>query len=142
MEHNPLINRYDPKLTEMMEKALTKKGFIALKSEKDVEKFFKENSDFLFFVNSVCGCAAGCARPGVLRAIDSNDKIKSIKKAMVFAGVDTEATQKARDYFKNYEKTSPNIILFKNKKPSLFLERKDIVYKSPEDIVEILKNNI
>ncbi|PIN90699.1 BrxA/BrxB family bacilliredoxin [Candidatus Pacearchaeota archaeon CG10_big_fil_rev_8_21_14_0_10_32_14] len=136
------VNRYDPKLTKFMEEALVKKGFNSLKSSQDVEKYFKENKDFLLFVNSVCGCAAGSARPGVLRAIEKNGDLKKMKMATVFAGVDLEATEKARSYFSNHEKSSPNIILFKNKKPVLFMERKDIVHKDAGEIAEILIDEI
>ena len=137
MEQHSPINRYDPKLTNFMEKAMKDNGFILLKTEKDADKFFKDNSDFLFFVNSVCGCAASSARPGVFRAIEKNKEINSMKKASVFAGVDLEATEMARSYFKNYEKSSPKIIIFKDKKPVFFMERKDIVHKTAEEIADI-----
>ena len=88
-------------------------------------------------LNSVCGCAAGAARPGVKLAL--LDGKKPEKLATVFAGQDLEATSKARQYTLPYPPSSPAIALFKDGKLVHFLERHHIEGRSAEMIAENLK---
>jgi putative YphP/YqiW family bacilliredoxin len=97
----------------------------------------KTEGTALVIVNSVCGCAAGNARPGVALALQS----KKIPDTLttVFAGVDMEATQRAREYMKGIPPSSPAIGLFKDGRLVYMLERKHIEGNSPQVIAEHLR---
>jgi putative YphP/YqiW family bacilliredoxin len=88
-------------------------------------------------VNSVCGCAAGTARPGVRLALDKADKKPSLLTT-VFAGNDAEATARARSYFAPYPPSSPAMALFKDGKLVHFIERHHIEGRSAEMIADNL----
>jgi putative YphP/YqiW family bacilliredoxin len=121
-----------------MRQELTSVGFEELKTAEDVEKTIPSTKGTLLLVmNSVCGCAAGAARPGVRLAL-SGDK-KPVKLATVFAGQDLEATSEARKYTLPYPPSSPAIALFKDGKLVHFLERHHIEGRSAEMIAENLK---
>lgn len=117
---------------------LTSVGFEELKTAEEVEKTIPENKGTLLLVlNSVCGCAAGAARPGVKLALQEGKK--PAKLTTVFAGQDLEATSKARQYTLPYPPSSPAIALFKDGKLVHFLERHHIEGRSAEMIAENLK---
>ena len=118
---------------------LTENGFESLETAEAVESFFQNtaNETSLLVVNSVCGCAAGTARPGVLRSL-ANEKIPA-KLATVFAGVDREATEAARTHMLPYPPSSPSIAIFKNGELVHFVERYMIEGRSAEMIAEHLK---
>jgi len=118
---------------------LTENGFESLESADAVEKFFENsnNETTVLVVNSVCGCAAGTARPGVLRSL-TNEKIPA-RLATVFAGVDREATDAARAHMLPYPPSSPSIAIFKNGELVHFVERYMIEGRSAEMIAEHLK---
>lgn len=121
-----------------MRQDLTSVGFEELKTVEDVEKTIPVNKGTLLLVlNSVCGCAAGAARPGVKLAL--LDGKKPEKLTTVFAGQDIEATSKARQYTLPYPPSSPAIALFKDGKLVHFLERHHIEGRSAEMIAENLK---
>ncbi len=121
-----------------MRQDLVSAGFEELKTVEDVEKTIPINKGTLLLVlNSVCGCAAGAARPGVKLAL--KDGKKPEKLATVFAGQDLEATSKARQYTLPYPPSSPAIALFKDGKLVHFLERHHIEGRSAEMIAENLK---
>ena len=104
---------YDPRLVEPMRKELTSLGVEELTSSEQVDRALKESSGTaLVVVNSVCGCAAGAARPAVALALTSAKKPN--KLYTVFAGQDKEATDRARSYFTGYPPSSPSIALFKD----------------------------
>ncbi len=104
---------YPPELVEPMRRELTSVGVRELKTAADVEAFMTEKSGTaLLIVNSVCGCAAGGARPGLRLALKHDTRPDRV--GTVFAGVDTEATAKARSYFADYPPSSPSIALFKD----------------------------
>ena len=129
---------YDPELVKPMREELTKNNVKELKTPEDVDSIINKNKGtLLIIVNSVCGCAAGSARPGLLLAL-KNKKVPS-KTATVFAGVDREATEQARKYFKNYLPSSPSMFLFKDQNIIFALQRQDIEGKKPEEISERLK---
>jgi putative YphP/YqiW family bacilliredoxin len=87
-------------------------------------------------VNSICGCAAGKARPGVARALQHN--VRPDKVATVFAGADIEATERARNYFTGYPPSSPSIALLKDGKIVFMMERHQIEGRGPAEIAQEL----
>ncbi|MBI2109824.1 BrxA/BrxB family bacilliredoxin [Candidatus Woesearchaeota archaeon] len=129
---------YSPEITEPMKKELTSLGVIDLKTPEDVDKILKLRGSTLIIINSVCGCAAGNARPAVKLAL-LHHKLPS-KVGTVFAGVDKEATSRVREYIKNYQPSSPSIVLFKDNNPVFMLQRSDIEGRKPEDIAMDLTN--
>jgi putative YphP/YqiW family bacilliredoxin len=129
---------YPEHLTIPMEKDLTDYGFQGLKSAEAVSDLFnKKEGTALLVVNSVCGCAAGNCRPGVKMAAQ-NEKLPT-NMATVFAGVDKEAVNKAREFMLPYPASSPSIALFKDGKLVHFLERHHIEGNTAETIAANLK---
>ena len=129
---------YPEEMVVPMREDLTSVGFEELKTAEEVDNVLsKKEGTLLVVVNSVCGCAAGNARPGVKAAIQ-NDKHPD-KLTTVFAGVDTEAVEKARNYLLPYPPSSPSIGLFKDGKLVHFLERHHIEGRPAELIAENLK---
>ncbi len=129
---------YPAELTAPMAKDLTNHGFQALTTPEEVSGVLdKQEGTVMVVVNSVCGCAAANARPGAKLAAQ-NDKTPDIM-ATVFAGVDREATEKARSYMLPYPPSSPSIALFKDGKLVHFLERHHIEGRTAEIIAENLK---
>jgi putative YphP/YqiW family bacilliredoxin len=117
---------------------LTSAGFKELKTAEDVDQTIpNQKGTLLLVMNSVCGCAAGAARPGVKLAL--NDGKKPEMLTTVFAGQDLEATSQARKYTLPYPPSSPAIALFKDGKLVHFLERHHIEGRSAEMIAENLK---
>lgn len=105
---------YPPELVRPMREELSSKGVKELHTAEEVDATLQtEEGTVLVVVNSVCGCAAGAARPGVLKAISSEGKLPNTV-ATVFAGVDREATDKARAYMAPFPPSSPSIALFKD----------------------------
>ncbi len=124
---------YPIQLTTPMAQDLTNFGFEALHTPDDVEKIFEnQQGTALLVVNSVCGCAAAMARPGAKRSLEFGKRPE--KLYTVFAGVDTEATAKAREYLLPYPPSSPSIALFKDGKLVHFLERRHIEGR-PADVI-------
>ena len=117
---------------------LTDNGFESLESAEAVKNFFNNAAGVsLVVVNSVCGCAAGTARPGVLRSLDAAKT--PAKLATVFAGVDREATEAARSFMLPYPPSSPSIAIFKDGELVHFVERYMIEGRSADMIAEHLK---
>ncbi|MCC5920694.1 MAG: BrxA/BrxB family bacilliredoxin [Cyclobacteriaceae bacterium] len=117
---------YPEELVAPMRADLTEVGFQELKSAEDVDNLLKNHQGTaIVVINSVCGCAAGAARPGVKMAV-SNSAKKPDTLATVFAGVDKEAVAKAREYTAPYPPSSPSIALFKNGELVHFIERHHI----------------
>ncbi len=128
---------YPVELTIPMARDLTSHGFESLTTAEEVSEVLdKKEGTVLVVVNSVCGCAAANARPGAKMAIQ-NDK-KPEKLVTVFAGVDREATGRAREYMLPYPPSSPSIALFKDGKLVHFLERHHIEGRSAEIIAQNL----
>lgn len=129
---------YPAELTAPMAKDLTNHGFQSLTTPEEVSNVLdKKEGTVMVVVNSVCGCAAANARPGAKLAAQ-NDKTPDVM-ATVFAGVDREATEKARSYMLPYPPSSPSIALFKDGKLVHFLERHHIEGRTAEIIAENLK---
>lgn len=105
---------YPPELVRPMREELSSKGFEELHTAEEVDAVMQEGQGtVLVVVNSVCGCAAGAARPGVLKAVTADGK-RPARLTTVFAGVDREATDKARAYMAPFPPSSPSIALFKD----------------------------
>lgn len=117
---------YPEQLVAPMRTDLTVAGFKELKTSEEVDKELKEQKGTtLLVINSVCGCAAGAARPGIKWALQNSTK-KPNQLTTVFAGVDKEAVAKAREYTLPYPPSSPAIALFKNGELVHFIERHHI----------------
>lgn len=129
---------YPIELTIPMSKDLTDFGFTGLKNDIDVDKALS-NSDgtSLLVVNSVCGCAAANARPGAKLALQNEKRPDHCYT--VFAGVDPQATDRAREFLLPYPPSSPAIALFKEGKLVHMLERHHIEGRSAEMIADHLK---
>lgn len=129
---------YPAEIVAPMTKDLTTVGFEPLNTPGQViEVLENQTGTALLVINSVCGCAAAMARPGVKMALQ-NDK-QPEKLYTVFAGVDQEATAKAREYLLPYPPSSPSIALFKDGKLVHFIERHHIEGRSAAMIAENLK---
>ena len=125
---------YPEELVAPMRTDLTSVGFTEFKTAEEVENHLKnQKGTTLLVVNSVCGCAAGAARPGVKMAVNKSNK-KPTTLATVFAGVDKEAVAKAREYTAPYPPSSPSIALFKDGELVHFIERHHIEGRSAEMI--------
>jgi putative YphP/YqiW family bacilliredoxin len=117
---------YPEQLVAPMRTDLTSAGFKELKTASEVEGELEEQKGTtLLVINSVCGCAAGAARPGIKWALQNSGK-KPDTLATVFAGVDKEAVAKAREYTLPYPPSSPAIALFKDGELVHFVERHHI----------------
>jgi putative YphP/YqiW family bacilliredoxin len=129
---------YPEQLVNPMKAEMTQVGFEELTSADAVEKALSATSGtVLVFVNSVCGCAAGAARPGVNLSLENGKKPE--KLTTVFAGFDAEAVASARNFMLPYPPSSPSIALFKEGKLVHFIERHHIEGRSPQMIADNLK---
>ncbi|MBP7167083.1 MAG: BrxA/BrxB family bacilliredoxin [Bacteroidia bacterium] len=129
---------YPEQLCAPMRKELTSVGFTELMTAGDVDAHIPSaTGTTLLVVNSVCGCAAGAARPGVKLALMANDA-KPDHLVTVFAGQEAEATAQARKYLAPYPPSSPAMALFKDGKLVHMLERHNIEGHSAEMIAENL----
>ena len=129
---------YPPALVAPMSADLTNFGFTGLTSAEAVTDAIENmEGTALLVVNSVCGCAAANARPGAKMSLN-NDK-KPDQLMTVFAGVDFDAVEKAREFLLPYPPSSPAIALFKDGKLVHFLERHHIEGRSAQAISENLK---
>ena len=127
---------YNPQLVQPMREELTSIGVQELLTPEDVDSNLQSSGTALVVVNSVCGCAAGGARPGVAMALQNEKRPE--KAFTVFAGQDKEATAKAREFFVGYPPSSPSAALLKDGNIVFMLERTDIEGFSPEQISEKL----
>jgi putative YphP/YqiW family bacilliredoxin len=116
---------YPEILIQPMREDLTRLGVEELRTAEQVDDTIHDSKGTLMVVvNSICGCAAGKARPGVALALQH--EVKPDKVATVFAGADIEATERARSYFTGYGPSSPSIALLKDGKLVYMLERYQI----------------
>ena len=128
---------YPEQLVLPMKEELTENGFKDLTTPEEVEKALSEKGSTLAVINSVCGCSAGAARPGVLTALHLSEK-KPDHNVTVFAGFDYEATSKMREHLLPYPPSSPSIALFKDGQLVHFLERHNIEGHSAQMIADNL----
>ncbi|HEV7350520.1 BrxA/BrxB family bacilliredoxin [Telluribacter sp.] len=130
---------YPPQLVAPMKADLTNVGFQELLTAQDVDNYMQNaQGTTLVMINSVCGCAAGAARPGVKAALQRSE-VKPDKLVTVFAGVDRDATEKMREYTLPYPPSSPAIAIFKDDELVHFIERHHIEGRSAEMIAQHLQ---
>ncbi|KIX21257.1 hypothetical protein SY27_10955 [Flavobacterium sp. 316] len=129
---------YPEEMVKPMRAELSDAGFQELHSAEDVDKAIKSNGTTLVVVNSVCGCAARNARPGAKMSLDNSKKPSNL--ITVFAGVDKEAVDKAREHMFPFPPSSPCMALFKDGELVHMLERHHIEGRPAELIAENLKD--
>ena len=128
---------YDPKMVQPMREELTNLGVVELRSAEEVDHVLgKPDGTVLVVINSVCGCAAGGARPGVKLALRHTKLPKKI--TTVFAGQDKEATDRARSYFVGFPPSSPCMALLKDGEVVHMVHRRDIEGRTPDQIAKQL----
>src|SRR5690606_148823 len=135
---------YPEELIAPMRAELTDVGFVEFRSAEDVDNHLKNHKGTTFIVvNSVCGCAAGAARPGVRYALEEADAKPDVL-ATVFAGNDTDAVAKVREYVLPYPPSSPAMALFKDGELVHFIERHHIEGRNAkmigDHLVEVFEN--
>lgn len=129
---------YPADLVKPMREELTSLGFEELQSSEAVDNAINQSGTTLVVVNSVCGCAAANARPGARMSLDNSKKPANL--VTVFAGVDKEATDKARAHMVPFPPSSPSMALFKDGELVHMLERHHIEGRPAEMIAENLKD--
>lgn len=124
---------YSPIMVKPMKEELTSLGFDELLTAEDVDRFTADkNGTAILVINSVCGCAAGQARPGIRLALQHS--VKPDRLLTVFAGQEVEATARARSLFADIPPSSPSIALFKDGEMVYFVPRHRIESRSAEDV--------
>ncbi|WP_173917857.1 BrxA/BrxB family bacilliredoxin [Halobacillus sp. Marseille-Q1614] len=130
---------YMKEISQPMREELTNAGFTELTTPEEVDEFISTTEGTaLVFVNSVCGCAAGLARPSARESLNFEKKPDQL--VTVFAGQDREATSRVREYFEGYEPSSPSIALLKKGQVVHFIPREEIEDHEVEEITQNLKN--
>ena len=128
---------YPIEIVQPMKEELTEQGFQELLTPQQVEEQLNKEGTTLVMINSVCGCSAGTARPGLLMAVQNATK-KPDYLATSFAGFDTDAVQALRQRMMPYPPSSPSIALFKNGELVHFIERHQIEGRS----AQMIANNL
>src|SRR4051812_46833948 len=113
---------YPEQFIAPMRAELTRLGVAELRSAADVDQAVRADGTVMIVVNSVCGCAAGKARPGIALALQHGKRPDLV--ATVFAGADIDATDKAREYFAPYPPSSPSVALMRDGKIVYMLQRR------------------
>jgi putative YphP/YqiW family bacilliredoxin len=132
-----ISTKYPEQMLKPMRQELTTIGFRELKTVAEVDKVLGGKlGSVLVMINSVCGCAAGNARPAVRLA--AKHRVIPDQLTTVFAGQDIEPTQRVREFLQGYQPSSPSVALFQNGRPVFVLERHQIERRSPEDIARDL----
>lgn len=129
---------YPAEIVMPMKEQLTSNGFEDLTSVEKVDEALKKEGTTLVMINSVCGCAAGAARPGVLQSLTGDKKPDNL--TTVFAGFDIDAVTRVREYLQPFPPSSPAVALFKDGELVHMLERHHIEGYSAEAIAENLKS--
>jgi putative YphP/YqiW family bacilliredoxin len=130
---------YPEEVIKPMREELTRLGVEELRTPEAVDEAIKNSQGtVMLVVNSICGCAAGKARPGIALALQHD--VRPDRVATVFAGADIDATERARSYFTGYLPSSPSIGLLKDGQLVYMMERYQIEGKGPEQIAEELKS--
>lgn len=127
---------YPEEIVKPMRAELVEAGFKELFTAADVDAIVNKEGTTLVMVNSVCGCAAGTARPGTIASLQGDKKPNNL--TTVFAGVDREAVDKAREYMIPFPPSSPAVALFKDGELVHMLERHHIEGRSADMIAENL----
>ena len=130
--------RYPEPLIYPMREELTRHGVEEARTPEDVDRILSPASgSVLMVVNSVCGCAAGCARPGVVRSLQAENKPDKV--ATVFAGADLEATAHLRQKLSMYPPSSPSFALFRDGEPVYMMHRHEIEGREASVIADHLR---
>ena len=132
-----IVQRYPEPFIAPMRAELSRLGFTDLKTPDAVDAAVKQTGTTMIVVNSVCGCAAGKARPGIAMALGQGKRPDHL--ATVFAGADVEATETARNHFAPYPPSSPSVALLKDGKVVYMMERRDIESRSADMIAAQLQ---
>ncbi len=128
---------YSELMIRPMREELTRIGFEELRTPEQVDNLLQNSQGtVMVVVNSICGCAAGKARPGIAQALQND--VKPDRVATVFAGADIEATEKARSYFTGYQPSSPSIALLKDGNLVWMMERREIEGKGASEVASEL----
>ena len=128
---------YDPRMVQPMREEMVRMGVRELQSVPDVDAAMSDTTGTtLVFINSVCGCAAGTARPGLSLALKHSTKPRNI--VTVFAGQDLDATARARQFFSDYAPSSPSMALLRDGEVVHFVHRYMIEGRSPQQIANDL----
>ena len=128
---------YSELMIRPMREELTRIGVEELRTPEDVQRTIEDSKGtVMVVVNSICGCAAGKARPGIARAL--RHSVRPDKVGTVFAGADIEATEKARSYFTGYEPSSPSIAIMKDGQIVYMMERRQIEGKDASQVASEL----
>ena len=133
----PLPPIYDPEAVAPMWQELAAVGVQPLNTPEQVDEALAGTGSTLVIVNSVCGCAAGQARPGAMLALQAS-KIPD-RFVTVFAGVDRDAVERARGYMTGYAPSSPSMALFKDRKLVFMLERTDLQQMNEDQVSSALQ---
>jgi putative YphP/YqiW family bacilliredoxin len=129
--------RYPEEFIGPMRQELTQLGVQETRTPEEVDTMLGQHSGTVMMViNSMCGCAAGRARPGV--ALSLQHATLPDKVATVFAGGDLEATARVREYLQDYPPSSPSVALFRDGKPVFMLQRHEIENRDAADIAKSL----
>ena len=131
-----IVQQYPEPFIAPMRAELTRVGFVELRTPEAVDAAVAQAGTTMIVVNSVCGCAAGRARPGVALALQHEKRPEHL--GTVFAGGDIEATAQARSHLAPYAPSSPSIALLKNGEVVFMLERRQIENQSAEGIAAAL----
>ena len=135
---NPFLE-YMREVAQPMRDELTNANFTELTTAEAVSEFFAENTGTtLVVINSVCGCAAGYARPGAIQSVDTEKRPEHL--VTVFAGQDREATMELRSYFPTTAPSSPSIAIMKGGELLHFVRREEIEDSEVDDIVRNLQS--
>jgi putative YphP/YqiW family bacilliredoxin len=132
-----LTQRYPEPFIAPMREELTRVGFEELRSAEAVDQAVTREGTTLIVVNSVCGCAAGKARPGIALSLRAGARPDHL--TTVFAGGDIEATERARSYMAPYAPSSPSVALMKDGRVVYMMERRDIESQPANKIAEHLQ---
>lgn len=131
------MSNYPEHMVAPMRKELTDLGFTQLMTPKDVDEALRREGRTLLMVNSVCGCAAAGARPGVQAALGLGLKFDHL--VTVFAGMEKEATVRARDYFEGAAPSSPQVAVLKDGHLVSLLQRAAFLDRSPDEIAQAIQ---
>ena len=127
---------YPEYLIAPMRQELTEIGARECRTPEQVDEVLKSPGVVMMVVNSVCGCAAGKARPGIAMALNHQHRPDTL--ATVFAGADIDATERARGYLTGFAPSSPSIALLREGKLLYMIERRDIEMRSAQAIADLL----
>lgn len=129
--------RYPEEFIGPMREELTRLGVHETRSPQEVDELLRiEDGTVMMVINSMCGCAAGRARPGIALAL--KHAVVPARVATVFAGGDLEATARVREYLQEYPPSSPSVALFRQGRPVFMMHRHQIEYRDASEIADTL----